>query len=390
MLTRQRTRNLINLGKQTLASVPAAYIGEQVGKEIVKRAVNSTIEMVKKYTSKGRRGSGVPVNQGAVMTHRRRYKKKGRGMKRKKVAKSYIPNKKRTKFAKKVDKVLEGNVPIAIVSRTQYQQLRQTTLDRGGYQQVDKDGFFFQHGTASTTLHNASIAFGSKTPSNDVFNTTNNLDNDTKIHIVDEKASYFFKSTSNHVVNIEMYECRSKNNQDDDAQNDAGQSFQDQRSSIATKAGTAVTVPTIFGCSSSMFIELHKHWSVKVHRFKLLPGESATKVLTVCTNKVFELVKMQNNGSLWRFPKGSVNVFFRILNDPTVSGTSGDIHHWPSNTQGGVALRVHSRIRIRAPETASPSVRTPGVFIYDASPAVGEGLDQQVAYQNPITTATPL
>lgn len=387
MLTRQRARNLVTVGKQALASLPLGIIGEQVGKEIAKRAVNNTIEMVKRYTGK-RRGSGVPMNKGAVMVHRRRYKK--RSTKRKKVAKSYIPNKKRTKFAKRVDKVIEGNVPIAIVSRTQYAQLRQATLDRVNYNNVDQQGYSFDHGTAYSTLHNASMAFNLKTPSNNITGLTDNLDYRSKIHVVDEKVSYFFKSTSNHVVNIEMYECVSKTNQDDNAQKDAGDSGNDQRSNIAVAAGTPVSFANIFGFSSDMMIELHKLWRVRVHRFKLLPGESCTKVLSICKNKVFDLAKMLNNGTLYKYPKGATNVFFRILNDPTVSGGNGDIHHWPSNTQGGVALRVHMKTRIRAPDSAEPPYKLPGFYVYDASKAVDTATDQQIAFQNPITTATTI
>lgn len=387
MLTRSRTRQLVTLGKQTLASLPVGYLGEQVGKEIAKRAVNSTLEMVKRYTSKGRRGSGA-APKGTGLIHRRRYKTKSRGLKRKKTAKSYIPNKKRTKFAKKVTKVLEAEDPVNIVSRTQYQQLRQTNDNRIAYYYQDKQGYDFAYGTGYQVLHDASIAFNSKPLSNNILGTTGNLAEEIKVHVLDTSVSMYFKSTSNHVVNIEIYECRSKNNQDDAAQVDSGDSFSDQKSSAADLLG-ANPIQNMFGCSGDMFIELHKNWTVKRHNLKLLPGEAVSKIFSVCKQRTYNLALMQNGGNLWKYPKGSLNFFFRVLNDPTVSGTTGQINHWPSNSQGGVALRLRMKTRIRAPPDCPLAQRKAGAFVFDAS-TQGSGTDQQVAFQNPITTVTPI
>lgn len=388
MLTRSRTRQLINLGKQTIASLPVGYLGEQVGKEIAKRAVNSTLDMVKKITSK-RRGSGVPVNRAATLVHRRRTMKRG-VKKRKKPSKSFMPQKKKTKFARKVVKVLADEQPTAYISRTCYQQLRQTTLDRVKYYDTDAQNNQIAFATPTEVLHNASICWNGKALSNDITSGALNLDSESVITVMKQNVSMFFKSTSNHVVNIEIFECTAKNNQNDSAQTDAGQSINDLRYNALTADGLTPNGVEVFGYSSTMMIELHRNWTVKVHRIKMLPGESTSKVFKISGMRTYKLGNFKNNDSFWTYPKGSKSFFFRVINEPTVSGGgTGHIHHWPSNTNGGVALRVHMTSILRKPENVSTlSSATPGAFVFDATFATSSSTDQQVAYQNPITTAT--
>lgn len=307
---------------------------------------------------------------------------------KKKTTKSFLPNAKRTKFTKKVEKVLNGNEPVAVVSRTSYQQLRQVTTDRISYYNLDKQFYPWVYGSGAQILHDASIAFNNKPLSNNISSTTGNLTSDeTKINVIDHKLSMFFKSTSNHVVNIEIYECRSKNNQNDEPQEESGESFADVKQRASNLSGPT-TIANLFGCSSDMFVELHQHYKVKVHRLKLLPGESTSKMFSVSGQKTYDLSKMMDNGVLWAYPKGCLAFFFRVLNDPTVSGTTGDIHHWSSNQQGGIAARFHMKIRLRAPLNAATDNKVNGVYVHDAHGEIGLSTDQQVAEQNPISLIT--
>jgi len=295
-----------------------------------------------------------------------------------KIVKSFVPKQKTTKFAKKVQKVLNGNQPTAICAIRVYQQIYQQTFAQTSYYQADENAYPFIIGSHRDIQHVASIAFNGKAIGANIDSLTGNLQDKSTIFVQHYNVNVFLKSTSNHVVNVEMYECWAKNNQNDSAQQDMGDSI------VSTMRNSISYGSTNIDFKPEYSVELTTNWTVKKHVFKIGPGEHATKNILIAKNRKYDLTKMMDNGVPWTYPKGCCNIFFRVWNDPTVSAVTGDIHFWNSSPQGGVAMSMKRTAKIRFDPGTMPELQgSPGIFIFDSQLAKGTSEDQQVTVNNP-------
>lgn len=305
--------------------------------------------------------------------------------KTKRIRNGYAPQKK-TRFSRKVEKVLDSNKPVGHGVIKQYKQLRQATTDRYSYYDTFEDGLQMGAGTWLDINNWASIMYNAKTTSADYSVTTGNFDDDSKIHVIYYTIDFFIKSTSGHVVNIELYECTSKENQNESAQDANGDSLQDINSYLTDVIGTGSAATN--GLQAYMQPELFNLWKVKKHTFKLQPGDHTSFKVTVCKNKTFNGSIMQDNGTPYVYPKGCKSFFFKVINDPTVSATNGTIHRWASSSIGGCAMECTKRIKLRCPDMAAESLHRNALYINNAVTTTTGATDQQVVYQNPLSTTT--
>lgn len=304
------------------------------------------------------------------------------------------------KFHNKVTKSVNFSKNWGRYAATEFAQLRQIYVDNRGTIFANPQGYRFRFGSPREIIHVASHLWLGKadTPNwNNV--TTGNFANEQKFDVTFENVDFFFKSTSSHVVNIEMYECTSKK----DLLLDYGpvdyilNSYlgdYDDLLTFVNDSGATVTqsaAATDLNSSSKEWVELYNTYNVKVHRFKLQPGDHTSKSFQIMKNYTMDMSKCSENDLILRVKKGiTKDFFFRILNDPTVSGTTGDIHHWPSNAQGGVAVAYTRRIGMVPPGiadgTAAASTSQKNAFKRSVwRVATGTSVDQQVVVQNPIT-----
>jgi len=307
-------------------------------------------------------------------------KKKAKKFKRK-VVKSFVPKQKHSKFANKVQKVLNGNQPTAVCAIRVYQQLYQTTFAQTSYYQSDENAYPFIIGSHRDIQHMASVAFNGKAIGANIDLLTNNLSDRSIIYIQHYNVNVFLKSTSNHVVNVEMYECWAKNNQAESAQQDMGDSLVNTTRNSISYGGTNIDFKPEYA------VELTTNWTVKKHVFKIGPGEHATKNILIAKNRKYDLTKMLDQGVPYTYPKGCCNIFFRVWNDPTVSAVTGDIHFWNSSPVGGVAMSMKRTAKVRFdPGSMLETYGTPGIFIFDSQLAKGTSEDQQVTVNNPFAS----
>lgn len=318
------------------------------------------------------------------------------------------------KFVSKVQKVIAHSKNWAKYTGIQQRQLRQALLDQWNMVFTDEQGNGFIYGSALEMLHVASVLFNSKPDSN--LWTGTNIDDRIKLNIQTYTLDFFFKSTSSHVVNIEMYECTSKDNSGDVSPwthiiNSYTNNTMNIVNGYSVDAGGAVKLTpsyTDLSSTSEEWVDLYENFYVKKHSFKLQPGDHTSLHINVYKNKVLDISKEQSAGSVDIYTKGSKAFVFRVLNDITVSAGDavagdppvpnpfggngiGDIHNWPSNTIGGVAMRCQKTIRMTAPnmpdKNALGSWSDTNVLrrLYLGE---GFGVDQQVTVNNPNSSTT--
>jgi len=118
------------------------------------------------------------------------------------------------------------------------------------------------------------------------------------------------------------------------------------------------------------------------------PGDYSTYSIIHKKNKTHDLSGEMWEGNLYIVSKGCKVIFFRVINDISVSvGEEAKIHAYPSSTQGGIAVRF-TRTAMYRPIASSDAGVLKNVVKrsqWNWSDALG---DQQVLFQNPITTAT--
>jgi len=298
------------------------------------------------------------------------------------------------KFRANVQKCLAYNDPWAKYVSTHNIQLRQVYKD--GWHMVFKDERDRKliENNAIQVLHHASVLFRAKADTDNYETYTGNFDDATKISQLSYRTDYFFKSTSNHVVNVEMYICTAKNATFDMPETLINQSyngdFNDTLSYVGADQATFQQTlgATDLNASSNEWIELYKQYSVKCHKFKMQPGDYSTYSIVQKNNITHDLSGEGWEGNLYVVSKGCKVVFFRIINDISVSvGELARIHAYPSSSQGGIAVRF-TRTALYRPIASSDSTPLKNVIKrsqWNWSDALG---DQQVLFQNPITTAT--
>jgi len=304
------------------------------------------------------------------------------------------PLKLKKKFVKNVEKVINHTKNYGEYTYCSDIHLRQTTRDRYQYVGDDNNSEYLRHFTPRTVWDAASILFNAKAISYNGQNTnTGMLMPTTKLNIINSYATYYFKSTSNHVVNVEMLICRPKNYKTDDT---IIQQINDSTDDLRNISNSWLYENPGFKLSSCT--TLHKNWHVEVRRMKFLPGASSSQFVQGPTNKVYDGPKLitdnlaaTSTANFNPLCAGSVFVTFRIINDITVCGGDGSetISAFPSSVIGGVACRQMVYTKMAAPELqyltgTQGSAMAMGLFYKTDE----QDVDQQVTYENPITTAT--
>lgn len=271
-------------------------------------------------------------------------------------------------------------------------QLRQSILDKPSLQFYDEGNNSIRMGGPRDLLDAVSVCFGIKAASANYNVVTNNSDDDQKIHTVAGSIDFFFKSTSGHVVNIEMYECtwkkgvnQSLNIQTAITQSIASANLVYRNRGVGGTEQDGTYALSELGTKIEDIPDIWNYMTIKVHKFKLQPGDYTTKSIKVFGSKTIDLTKNQNNNTLDFFMQGTKEFFFRVLNDVTVSGDANNnkVHAFPSNLKGGVALRYQKNYKLLSPNTETEEKKlVVGNFCY-----ISETIDQQVLYQNPSGSA---
>lgn len=306
-------------------------------------------------------------------------------------------------FAKKVTKVTSFKKAYGLHRYIGDIQLRQSVLDQYSVQNTDKRDQPWDLFTPKQIWDAHDVLFEGKVQNASPTNTLNTTKCDGEIQTISQSCTFFFKSTSSHVVNVEMFIGTRKSNSGNSTK-DLEDAFVDALDDFvnlgASHAGFASWDLTTLGFSGSFLPTALQDWSVEKRTFKIPPGHTHTETVQGPRNKKYDGVKMvkegvnattSNNGDdFHRYIKGSKNVFFRIINDVTVSTTTaspdpktgaqaGDIHHWPSNNIGGVALSYQRDIRLVPINEDEKNT----LCISNWRQAVGDAADQQVTVEAP-------
>lgn len=307
-------------------------------------------------------------------------------------------------FHRKVTKSINFTGNWGLYISTSSVQLRQTVRDFKETFTADENAIPMVFGSPFEIMHAASVLFNQKTDTPTWTTTTGNLDDRIKVNLTSYYVTYFFKSTSSHVVNIEMFECTAKEDiqsQSVTVVNYIQNSYGDFQSNYTTLSGAVAMTEKQLNSVPAEWVELHDNFVVKRRTFKIQPGDYASCTVKICGNKVLDFSKCSENGTLLHFHKGfTKQVWFRVINDPTVSTTSnttptaganaGDVHHWPSNTIGGVACEFTKHIKMAAMPNPSASnanhAMANSIKRSNWLPLVSDALDQQVVINNPIST----
>jgi len=294
------------------------------------------------------------------------------------------------KFAAKVNKVITHSKVFGRHSYITSLQLRQVNFDEYHYKDDDTNGHPLDFFTPLRLLDSASFLWNVKSRNSDFYITAGNFNDNTKLHVIDSYATFFFKSCSQHVVNIELYECTSKTTQDERPRELIIQSGTTFTADYSNPAGTFPMADVYLGTGPSHWVELYKHFNVKVTKMKFLPGESQSYFIQGPKNKIIDLTQFTSDGVLNRFAKGiSKAVYFRVINDPTISSglENNYVHNYPSTSAGGVAVRYTAVTKLNPPPSdmrvSGSQVTQTNTFRDCFWTQFPTGNDQQVTYQNP-------
>ena len=325
--------------------------------------------------------------------------KKASGVYRKKRVKKLSPITKRPKinkkFKAKVDKCLRYNDPWMQYNSCHNVRLLQGTKDAYEYAFLDERGKPLTFNNPQEILHQISVLQMAKTDSDDYSVLTGNMEDQVTIKQISYKTSWFFKSTSSHVVNIEMFICTSKVSHSNSFSSLIDQSYLDYNTNTRNISATISTTKTQLCSNPNQWVELYKYFNVQKVSFKLNPGDYTSKTFSFAA-ATFDTANSTVNNVLDIFRKGGKYVFFRVINDISVSacdvGQLGSIHAWPSNRQGGVACRFYRRVfykpvQAQTTATSTLSMNTIKNSEWQLAAVAGEA-DQQVVYQNPLAVAT--
>lgn len=299
------------------------------------------------------------------------------------------------KLQRKVEKVIQHSKNYGKYTYYSYGRIRQVNTDRYSILTTDGNTEPLEFFSPLRLLDAASILFNAKGMSPTFNNQTGNLPDGGKISIQNAYVEFTFKSTSSHVINLEIYECTAKVSQNIGFQPFIVNSYTTWDSGYTNFAGSSIITPAMLGTSAKDWVELYKYFNVKAHHIKLLPGESSTLFIQGPKSKIIDLTKYQDNSILQYFAKGlTKGLYIRVINDPTVSATLGNgyVHHWPSNDIGGVAFTYKCVTRLNAPEMVN-NVSTADVNrvrIGDWMHTVTTETDQQVVYENPVSVTANL
>lgn len=370
---------------------PAFEFAQQLGNIVATAALGKGAQS---YTKTNTRGKAVSSNR---LSHRGPVRMK---MKKRTAINSAKKSKRSRKFQAKVMKALKDTKCYGEYVYIAGAQLRQVNTDRLGMKYTDYNGRLIAIGDLKANIDAYSLAFGGKLMGNDYRNATGNINSVSTFNTVFENLHFYFKSTSSHVVNIEVVECTAKTNykfaeRPEVMVNESMNDYVSRWAASNVSAEQALTASTM-GLGIRHYTSLFQYYTVKTHKVKLLPG--ATSSLSFSRKaKTWEQSKYRDSSdALCDITKGASYFFFRTINDPTVSGTppagESTVHRWPSNSQGGVALHYTRTIRV-TPNSIATSAGTaigerPAIIVGNWVSFPAEESDQQVVYQNPISVST--
>lgn len=357
-----------------------------IGSAVATAAINKMSRSLTRTKTKGKRQSGSTV------------RRLGSGRARTKSLKKHPINRelkgKAKRFADKVQKAIAHNSNYGEYTYVGGKQLRQENIGKYTFYDLDYNGVNVVLGSLKAYQDAISICWANK-PLRAAFDDTGgNINVGQTFNIVSENLSMFFKSTSAHVVNIEIFEFIAKHDQDEYPEYYVDASFNDFKNRYSDLNGAVESTFGIgtVGVHARHLVSVYEHYDIIVHKMKLEPGHMATKSFAR-KGKRYEMSKHLNVGNdLFSVVKGQSVFCFRVINDTTVSTTTSPVEpfvrHWPSNWRGGVAFEYHRVIRC-APLISNDNSVTynrPTIAIAYHQPAILAGeADQQVVIQNPIT-----
>ena len=293
------------------------------------------------------------------------------------------PKGKAKKFVKKVMKAISSTGAYGEYRYIGAAQLRQLTLNTYGQAATDINVIPFAMDMKSSWDAN-SILWTAKVPVFDYLNPTGNSISTVPFNVLRNDMSFFFKSTSGHVVNIEAYECTYKMPTSFDPFGLAIQSVNDIE--LLYKQGTAGSgVPAAaantfqYGMQIPMYATLMKYCHVKKHNIKLKPGDHASLYIKGPKGVLDVSKNIKDDDVVPTFIRGSKCMYFRIINDPTISGGTSEVNHWPSNEIGGVAMEYTRVIRVQAPVSQGSTALARNRIVILRTSENGTGTDQQVS-----------
>lgn len=316
------------------------------------------------------------------------------------------------KFKTKVEKVLDYGKPWGEYTYFSDQRLWQSVKDEYNFIENDNNGKKFDQFHPIQFWDAASVLFNEKALSNDwEANTsqgaTNNIRYKQPLHVINSYTKFEFKSTSSHIVNVEMYICTPKGNVISeypgscvtDSKNDVNNAYYYLNPAFAPTAGT-FDIARNEGSTSAMWSELYRQFTVVKVLFKFNPGEHKTHFLQGPKNFTIDGTKYANEaGTNLQTARFQRQIFFRVINDPTVNGVGGGAQtdccaRWASNIQGGVAMRQKRVIRVRLPDNTDFSTVAKAGDLKQNTIKIGHwcrtavlDADQQVSIENPVVLA---
>lgn len=301
------------------------------------------------------------------------------------------------KFAKKVTKVIQHSDNFGVHKYIGTHQYRQVLTDIWGVFEADRLGNYITLNDPRSITDAASQLWGVKAITDNFTATTNNLQPEIPIEVLGSSIYFYFKSTSSHVINIEVYECTAKKNTSVSPVDKASERYQDKYIRYLTSAGaiSALSV-TSLGWAPHMSTNMLAYYSVKKHKVKLLPGASSQLGFRMKARKYTfgseDDDAVTTTVTIPTYTKGTKVFFFRLLNDATVSAAPnpGLVHHFASNDQGGVAMTYTRTYRIKPIKGTGIGATADQVsnkYIVVDTHSGTAGTDQQVAYENPVTSA---
>ena len=301
------------------------------------------------------------------------------------------------KFRTKVEKCLQYNEPFMVKKSMHNIRLAQTVINEFRHQYLDERGRVLTFNNPQELMHDVSLLQKGKADTDNYGTTAGNMNNDITIRQISYTTNWFFKSTSSHVVNIDMFICTAKFHSSENFQALIDNSYVGDYNDLNTNAGGSGSMgPTNLNAHPDQWVELYKSFKVRKVSFKLQPGDYTSKTFSLARNSTFNMSDLQTGGTEHLVRKGGIIVFFRVINDISVSTidaplTEGTVQAFPSNNQGGVACRFQRVAHYKPCPIDSTAATTITQNIYRVSEwqqTAEPGTDQQVAYQNPLNVTT--
>lgn len=385
---------VITRGKRKAAD----YGVKRIAKSIGSYAASQSLKQIGKYALRRFSGRSSGANRRGRGTYTKSLggpRAKFRGRKSKPISNAMKGVSK--KFASKVQKVINHSDAWGEYIYHSDQRLRQDTRDRFGVTGTDSRGHTITMGTVLDVRDAASVLYLGKAAASSFFTTAGNFDKGVPIKLLRGKIEMFFKSTSSHVVNIEVFECTVKDQTGSSPSALAYQTSNNYTFKYHNDGAAEVNAdPTYIGTKVRHFTELQKSYKIKTHTVKLQPGGYSSLSFNVAYNKLYDGSQHIDIGATDIYTKGAKVFMFRMLNDATVSsqgaGVAGIIHHWPSNPNGGVAMRYTKTYRVAPPTADYNSGFTKDtrniVKIFGGLNTDTTSGDQQVTMNNPPDTGT--